>query len=40
MIEDEEAGQRSQNWVHQCPSSTILSNWKTVEIPEVFFISK
>jgi hypothetical protein len=40
MLEDEEASQGSRNWVHQCPPSTILSNWKTVEIPEVFFISK
>jgi hypothetical protein len=40
MVEDEKASQGCHNWVHQCPSSTILSNWKAVEIPEVFFISK
>jgi hypothetical protein len=40
MLGNEEANQGSHNWVHQCPPSTILSYWKTVEIPEVFFISK
>jgi hypothetical protein len=40
MLEDEEASQGSHDWVHQCPTSFVLSNWKAVEIPQVFFISK
>jgi hypothetical protein len=41
MLENEEkASQGSYNWVNQCPASTVLSNWKAVEIPKVFIISK
>ncbi|WJX78222.1 hypothetical protein P8452_61468 [Trifolium repens] len=40
MLEDEEASQGSHDWVRQCPTSFVLSNWKAVEIPQVFFISK
>jgi hypothetical protein len=40
MLENKEAGQGSYNWVNQCPASTVLSNWKAVEIPQVFVISK
>jgi hypothetical protein len=40
MLEDEGASQGSYNWVNQCPASTVLSNWKAVEIPQVFVISK
>jgi hypothetical protein len=40
MLEGEEASQGSREWVHQCPASTVLSNWGAVEIPEICFISK
>jgi hypothetical protein len=40
MLENEEASQGSYNWVNHCPASTVLSNWKAVEIPQVFVISK
>jgi hypothetical protein len=40
MLEDEEASQGSHDWVRQCPTSFVLSNWKAVKIPQVFFISK
>jgi hypothetical protein len=40
MIEDEEVSQGNRDWVHECSSSTTLSNWKAVEIPDVFLISK
>ncbi|KAK2428440.1 hypothetical protein QL285_026962 [Trifolium repens] len=41
MLENEgKASQGTNNWVNQCPASTVLSNWKAVEIPKVFIISK
>jgi hypothetical protein len=40
MLEDQGTSQGSYNWVNQCPASTVLSNWKAVEIPKVFIISK
>jgi hypothetical protein len=40
MMESEEAGQGTYNYVRQCPSGTMLANWKIVEILEVTFISK
>jgi hypothetical protein len=40
VIEEGETSQGSHHWVRQCSSSTILSNWKAVEIPEVVLISK
>jgi hypothetical protein len=40
MVECKEASPGGNDWVRQCSSSTVLSNWKAVEISDVTFIAK